>query len=210
MSVTTLNCRCFKHLFTKIRDERTPPVEFRKYARRLMTVICEEALALLSPEPLVIRTPTGSEFAGEVVNTSDIVVVSIVRAADSMLDCFLEVVPEAAVGKILIQRNEETAEPMLYYSKLPPMAGKKVVLLDPMLATGGSANCAVDVLLEKGATEENITFMNVVSCPVGIANMTAKFPKLTIITATIDERLDDNSYIIPGLGDYGDRFFNSN
>jgi len=119
-------CKSFTHLFTKIRDQTTSPLDFRRYAKRLMTIICEEGLAELNPQDVTVTTPTGSEFAGKHVVTSDIVVVSIVRAADSMLECFSELVPEAAVGKILIQRNEETAEPQLYYAKLPSLEGKKV------------------------------------------------------------------------------------
>jgi uracil phosphoribosyltransferase len=202
-------CRAFKHLFTKIRDKDTSPLEFRTYAKRIMSMICEEGIAELNPASVDVTTPTGCVFNGERVDTSKIVVVSIVRAADSMLDCFLELVPEAAVGKILIQRNEETAEPQLFYDKLPPLAGKTVVLLDPMLATGGSALCAVKVLLEQGAKIEDITFFNVVSCPEGLARFAEEAPGLKVVTGCIDEKLNEQKYIVPGLGDYGDRFFNS-
>lgn len=102
--------------------------------------------------------------------------VSIIRAGDSMLDVFMDVAPEASVGKILIQRDEETAQPVLFYSKLPPLAGKNVVLIDPMLATGGSARCAIEVLIKAGAEEGRITFLNVLCCPEGIRHLTAAFP----------------------------------
>jgi uracil phosphoribosyltransferase len=174
-----------------------------------MTVICEEGLATLNPSDKVITTPTGSEFAGHEIDTSKIVAVTIIRAGDSMLECFLDIVPESAVGKILIQRNEDTAEPELFYSKLPPLTGKQIVLLDPMLATGGSAACAVDVLIAAGAAEEDISFFNVVCCPEGLDFMCNKYPKLHIITGSVDECLNGKKYIVPGLGDYGDRFFNS-
>ena len=209
-SVVVPTCKSFKHLFTKIRDEKTSPLEFRIYAKRIMSMVCEEGIAELSPEAVDVTTPTGCTFSGERVRTDDIVVVSIVRAADSMLDCFLELVPEAAVGKILIQRNEETAEPQLYYSKLPPLAGKKVVLLDPMLATGGSALCAINVLIEKGAAPDSIIFFNVVSCPEGLERFANEAPAVRVVTGCIDEKLNEQKYIVPGLGDYGDRFFNSN
>jgi uracil phosphoribosyltransferase len=91
-------------------------------------------------------------------------------------DTFLEICPEATVGKILIQRNEETAQPMLYYSKLPPLQGKAIVVLDPMVATGGSAICALQVLVDNGASQENMFFFNVVSCPEGLTALTAAFP----------------------------------
>ena len=98
---------------------------------------------------------------------------------------------------------------MLYYSKLPPLENKQIALLDPMLSTGGSAMCAIEVLISKGALEENIVFFNVVSCPEVLAAMYKKYPKIKVVTAAIDNCLNDKSYIIPGLGDYGDRFFNS-
>ena len=123
---------------------------------------------MLDQSPRDVFTPTGSLIQGVFRDLSNIVAVSIIRAGDSMLDTFLATAPEAVVGKILIQRNEETAEPMLYYSKLPDMKGKKVFLLDPMLATGGSALSAVKCLLEKGADPKDIVFVNVVACPEGI------------------------------------------
>jgi uracil phosphoribosyltransferase len=111
------------------------------------------------------------------------------------------------VGKILIQRDESTAEPVLFYSKLPPLGKKTVVLLDPMLATGGSAICAVQVLIDKGAAEEDIVFLNVLCCPEGLAALFKAYPKIRMVTASVDEKLNEKKYIIPGLGDYGDRFF---
>ena len=119
----------------------------------------------------------------------------------------MSIAPEATVGKILIQRDEETAKPVLFYSKLPPLANKNIALLDPMLATGGSANAAIKVLIDKGAEEHRITFLNVLSCPEGIKAIQSEFPKVTIVTGEIDIGLNEKSYIVPGLGDYGDRFY---
>lgn len=119
------------------------------------------------------------------------VAVSIIRAGDSLLDSFLKVAPEATVGKILIQRDEQTKQPKLFYAKLPNLANKYVVLLDPMLATGGSAKAAVNVLLDNGATEDRIVFLNVVSCPEGINCLLSAFPKMKIITGEIDEGLNE-------------------
>eukprot|EP01036_Dinobryon_divergens_P032629 gene32628-42263_t len=168
----------------------------------------EEGLCRISPAVTVVTTPTEKEFVGEVVDVSQITAVSIIRAGDSMLDAFMAIAPEASVGKILIQRDEETSLPILFYSKLPPsISTKKVVLLDPMLATGGSAKCAVDVLLKNGVPESNIYFFNVVSCPAGIASLTSAYPSMKIITGCIDEGLNEKNYIIPGLGDYGDRYY---
>src|SRR5687767_5752240 len=106
------------------------------------------------------------------------------------IDVFLDIVPEAAVGKILIQRNEETKEAVLFYSKLPPLHGKTIVLLDPMLATGGSAVCAIEVLVNNGADARNIFFVNVVSCPEGIHKIENRFPEVTVFSGEIDVGLD--------------------
>jgi len=119
---------------------------------------------------------------------------------------FTSVCPEAKVGKILIQRNEETAEPILFYSKIPDIRDKDIMLLDPMLATGGSAICAINILKDKGADEARITFVNVVSCPEGIKAIMEIFPKLRIITAGLDNGLNEKKYIVPGLGDFGISF----
>ena len=199
--------RALKHLFTKIRDETTPALEFRKYSKRLMHIICEEGIGCLDPKPLVVKAPTQQHFHGEQVDTDNIVAVSIIRAGDSLLDVFLDIMPEAAVGKILIQRDEETALPKLFYVKVPKLESKKIVLCDPMLATGGSAICAVKELVARGADPSNIFFFNVVACPEGLEAMRNAFPQVRVITGAIDEKLDSKSYILPGLGDYGDRFY---
>jgi uracil phosphoribosyltransferase len=190
---------------------RTNNTEFRKYAQRLMTVICEEGLSYVAPVETTIKTPVDDyTFAGTEIDNESIVAVSIIRAADSMLDCFMHIVPECSVGKILIQRNEETAMPEMFYAKLPSLKGKNVVLLDPMVATGGSAIMAIKSLLEQGADEEKITFMCVVACPEGLKSMTDEFPKMTVVVGAVDEGLTAKKYIYPGLGDYGDRFFGTN
>lgn len=177
-------------------------------------------------------TPTGSTFDGEAIDTDSIVAISIIRAGDSLLDCFTKIAPAAQIGKILIQRDEETRQPVLFYSKLPPLASKQVVLLDPMLATGGSAKAAIQVALDNGAKEENIIMFCVVCSPEGITKLLNDFPALRIIAGEIDAGLNDKvhyilsflfiwfffvnmycfplylqAYIVPGLGDYGDRFY---
>lgn len=154
-----------------------------------------------------IQTPTGASVSGVTVDTSNVVAVSIIRAGDSLLDNFLQICPDASVGKILIQRDEETTKPKLFYSKMPSVVGKCVVLVDPMLATGGSANEAIRILLENGASEDNIYFFNVICCPEGVANLHATYPKVTIISAAMDAGLNERAFIVPGLGDYGDRYF---
>ena len=128
----------------------------------------EEGLSYVNPQHITVVTPTGCSMEGESIDTHAIVAVSIIRAGDSLLDCFIRVAPAAHIGKILIQRDEETHQPVLFYSKLPSLIDKQIVLCDPMLATGGSAKAAIGVLLDNGAAEENIMFLNVVSCPEAI------------------------------------------
>ena len=198
-------------MWTIIRDKNTLPDQFRLYARRLMRVIAEEGLSYINPVETIVQTPVDEcTFQGIRNDLHNIVVVSIIRAGDSLLDVVMELVPECAVGKILIQRNEATAEAELFYSKLPPLANKNIMLVDPMLATGGSAIVAIRILLEKpDVTQKNITFLNVVSCPEGLKNITDAYPEVTVITGCIDERLNERKYICPGLGDFGDRYFDT-
>lgn len=137
-----------------------------------------------------VETPTGTLVAGEAIDYSSLVAVSIIRAGDSMLDCFLRIAPETSVGKILIQRDEATALPIMYYSKLPTLAGRQIILLDPMLATGGSAKAAIQTLIDKGASEDKIAFFNVVSCPQGIEAIQTAYPQVRVISGKIDEGLN--------------------
>ena len=196
-----------KHLFTKIRNEDTSNVDFRAYSKRVMHIICEEGIGCLDPTPIVVKAPTQELFHGEYIDVNDVVAVSIIRAGDSLLDVFLDIMPEASVGKILIQRDEETALPKLFYVKVPKLENKKIVLCDPMLATGGSAICAIRELVARGADPSKMFFFNVVACPEGIQAMKESYPQVRIITGAVDEKLDSKRYILPGLGDYGDRFY---
>ena len=136
---------------------------------------------------------------------------SIIRAGDSLLESVREVLPDIPVGKILIQRDESTALPKLYYSKFPPRIKEftNVLICDPMLATGGSVICAIGELLKVGVEEERITFINVVCCLEGLKAVLEKHPAVRIVSCEVDAGIDENSYICPGLGDYGDRFFNT-
>lgn len=138
-----------------------------------------------------IVTPTASTCKGVSLDTSNLVVVSIIRAGDAMLDSFLRICPEAAVGKILIQRDEETALPKLFYYKVPDLTGKQVILVDPMLATGGSAKAAIQILLDKGAPENRIAFFNVIACPEGVKALNEAYPGVQIITGHVDDGLNE-------------------
>merc|ERR1712166_258141 len=196
-------------LHTKIRDGQCTRDDFVFYSNRIMRLLVEEALAMLPFDPVQITTPTGTTFDGYMFKTS-LVWVSIVRAGESMEQSLRDVVKGVRIGKILIQRQEDTEEKAakLYYSKLPgDIKDRQVMLLDPMLASGGSAICAVQVLIEAGVTEEQITFVNLVACPEGLANLSKAYPGIRIVTSFVDPVLNSNKWIIPGLGDFGDRFY---
>ena len=150
------------------------------------------SLAYLNPQDTVVTTPTGLTYAGtSIINESEVVAVSVVRAGDSMLESFMRICPLASAGKILIQRDEATALPTLFYQKLPPLQEKYVVLLDPMLATGHTAIMAIRELLAKGASIDKLLFVNVVASPEGIAYVHSHYPTLLIITAEIDQGLNE-------------------
>eukprot|EP00744_Colponema_vietnamica_P012496 GILI01017534.1.p2 GENE.GILI01017534.1~~GILI01017534.1.p2 ORF type:complete len:251 (-),score=68.59 GILI01017534.1:151-876(-) len=194
---------------TIIRDRETRRDDFIFFADRLIRLLIEEALNYLPAEETTVVTPTGMPYSG-VMWPSKVCGVSILRAGESMEIGLRAVLRDCRIGKILIQRDEATAEPKLFYSKLPAdIHSRKVMLLDPMLATGGSSKMAIEVLVAAGVDPRNILFVNVVACPEGIECITSAFPEVTIITAEIDERLNDVKYILPGLGDFGDRYFGS-
>jgi uracil phosphoribosyltransferase len=125
-----------------------------------------------------------------------------------MLDELRQVIPDITVGKLLIQRDKITKLPKLYYKNFPEdIAGRHILLLEPMLATGGSANAAIEVLLDSGVREENIVFVNFLASPEGIEAVHAKHPHVKIVTSSIEQRLNENAFMIPGIGDFGDRYF---
>lgn len=207
-NVIELSCRSIMPLMTKIRDKTSTSAEFSMYSRRLLRVICEEAIGCLATIPYTVMTPTGTEYTGLIASECGVVGVSIIRSGDAMLEALQSCLPDCSVGKILIQRDEVTATPVFMYKKLPADLSKKhILLLDPMLATGGSAKLAIQILLENGADVNNILFVNVVSCPEGIDAVLASFPDIRIVTAAVDTGLNNQKYILPGLGDFGDRFY---
>ncbi|ODN78570.1 uracil phosphoribosyltransferase [Cryptococcus amylolentus CBS 6039] len=194
-------------LLTIIRDEQTQRGDFVFTSDRIIRLLVEEGLNHLPVIPKKVVTPVGKEFEG-VAFQGRICGVSIMRAGEAMEAGLRDCCRSVRIGKILIQRDEETTLPKLFYAKLPDdIAQRYVLLLDPMLATGGSCIKAIEVLLDHGVQEEKILFLNLIASPEGIKKVCTRFPKLTIITAWVDEGLDSNSYIVPGLGDFGDRYF---
>ncbi|CAG8700489.1 9188_t:CDS:2 [Acaulospora morrowiae] len=191
-------------LLTMIRDKDTTRGDFIFYSDRVIRLLVEEGLNHLPVVEKTILTPTGKEFKG-VQFKGKICGVSIMRAGEAMEQGLRECCRSVRIGKILIQRDEETAQP-----KLPPdVKDRYVLLLDPMLATGGSAIKAIEVLLENDVPEDKILFLNLLAAPEGINAVTSKFSKLKIVTAFVDQALNEKKYIVPGLGDFGDRYFTS-
>ncbi|XP_026191135.1 uracil phosphoribosyltransferase [Cyclospora cayetanensis] len=177
------------------------------YADRAIRLLIEEALNVLPFAPRVVTTPLGAQYEGLAFG-SGLCGVSIVRAGESMESALRAVCRGCTIGKILIQRDEETAEPVLYYVKLPKdVASRSVLLMDPMCATGGSVARAVSVLKSHGVTEENIVFATLMAAPPGIDRVLKEFPGIRIICGSIEAGLNDKNFLVPGIGDFGDRYF---
>ena len=199
-----LNHPLVNHRVTLMRDQTTPPKLFRELVNELSTFIAYEALKDLRVERVPVVTPVAKTEGDHIAEK--IVIVPILRAGMGMLNAMLGVLPSAKVGVLGMQRNEETAEPIPYYAKVPPAKGEELALvIDPMLATGGSACDAVAQLKKLGY--RRIKFLNLISAPEGIAKFEAEHPDVPVYTAAKDERLNQHFYIVPGLGDAGDRIF---
>lgn len=203
MHVETITHPLGRHLVTCLRDEATPPALFRTVAAQLTTLLALQATRDLPLTARTIQTPLepteGETLAGPLV------AVPILRAGLGMLGEVLDLFPDVAVGYIGLERDEITAEASAYYCKLPPVVGRTVLLLDPMLATGGSVCQAIERLKAAGATD--IRLMCVVAAPDGVARVNAAYPEVRIVAAALDRGLDPRKYIVPGLGDFGDRLY---
>ena len=187
-----------------LRDARTQPEEFRREAARISVLIAAEATRDLPTDQITVTTPLGPAPARRIA--ADIVVVPVLRAGLGMLDAMLALFPRARVGHIGLQRDEATAIASKYYAKLPPDIGRSLVLvIDPMLATGGSALAALDLLRQVGARA--VRLICIVAAPEGIDAVARAHPDVAIYTPAVDVGLDDHKFIVPGLGDFGDRLY---
>ncbi|GAA5866582.1 hypothetical protein JCM8547_005466 [Rhodosporidiobolus lusitaniae] len=183
-------------LLTHIRDAKTQRGDFIFYADRIIRLLVEEGLNHLPVVEKTVSTPTGLEYKG-VGFEGKICGVSIMRAGEAMEAGLRECCRAVRIGKILIQRDEETAQAKLFYAKLPDdIADRYCLLLDPMLATGGSAIKACEVLIDHGVPEERILFLNLISCPEGLQAMHKAYPKVKVVTAWVDEKLNEAHYIV--------------
>ncbi|ORY93939.1 uracil phosphoribosyltransferase-domain-containing protein [Syncephalastrum racemosum] len=196
-----------KGLMTIIRSRDTPRADFIFYADRVIRLLVEEGLNHLPVMSKTVETPTGAKYEG-LDFEGRICGVSIMRAGEAMEQGLRECCRSVRIGKILIQRDEETHQPKLFYAKLPKdIDSRYVLLLDPMLATGGSAMQAVQVLLDNNVREDRIIFLNLIASKEGIDAFVERFPKIKIVAGEIDEDLNEAKYIIPGVGDFGCRYF---
>jgi uracil phosphoribosyltransferase len=202
VSVTVVDHALAGHLLAQLRSQETAPPVFRTLAKRLALTLALEAIRDLPTTEITVRTPL-EETTERVLD--DLVAVPILRAGLGMLEAVTELFPEVAVGYIGLERDEASLEPQSYYRKLPPLEGRHVLVLDPMLATGGSGSAATSAIKEGGPA--SIRFVCVVAAPEGIRRMEADHPDVPIFTAAIDRQLNERGYIVPGLGDFGDRLF---
>ena len=187
-----------------LRNKHTTPERFRRAATRISVLLAAEALRDIATVATTVDTPLGPAVATEI--GADVVVVPVLRAGLGMLDAVLELVPRARVGHIGLQRDEMTAVASQYYSKLPPRLDEAfVVVIDPMLATGGSAVAALDLLQRAGARA--IRMICIVAAPEGIALVEQRHCDVKIYTPVVDRGLNEHKYIVPGLGDFGDRLY---
>jgi len=189
----------------ELRDLTTTPPAFRRAAHRISLFLASEALKDIPGRPATVTTPLGTEAEGVRVG-GDVVVLPVLRAGMGMLDAVLELVPAARVGHIGLQRNETTAIASTYYSKLPPnLRDSYLILIDPMLATGGSAAAAIDLV--KAAGGRSIRLISIVAAPEGIAAVEERHPDVHVYAPVVDSHLNPQKYIVPGLGDFGDRLY---
>ena len=204
-NVTILDHPLIQHKISMLRDERTGTNEFRKLVEEIATLMGFEALRDLPLEDVEVKTPIETCMTPMIAGKK-LAVVPFLRAGLGMVNGILTLVPSAKVGHIGLCRNEETHEPEEYYCKLPhPIDQRTIVVVDPMLATGGSAVAAVDFIKARGG--KNIKFMCIIAAPEGIDRLMEAHPDIHLYVGHLDRCLNENAYIMPGLGDAGDRIF---
>lgn len=204
MPLTVVRHPLVEDALARLRERDTPCDEFRRLARRVSVLLAAEATRDLPTAPSEIETPLERTLVNRIAPR--VVAVPVLRAGLGMLDAFLELLPQTQVGYFGLERNEETAVARRYYEKVPrDLGGAVVFLLDPMLATGGSAAMAVDGLRGLGAKQ--VRLLSIVAAPEGVAHLERAAPDAHVYTAALDRGLNDRKYILPGLGDFGDRLF---
>ena len=204
-TLTVVSHPLVQHKMALLRSVDTPTREFRQLVGEIATLLAYEATRTLETDPVKVTTPLEA-MEGHRIPKDRIVLVPILRAGLGMVDAVAALCPNAGVGHIGLYRNEATLEPVSYYFKIPPLGADKVYLvLDPMLATGGSASAAIAKLKESGA--KRIQLISLVAAPAGVERMSRDHPDVGVFVAALDRQLNDHGYILPGLGDAGDRLF---
>jgi uracil phosphoribosyltransferase len=202
--VTVIAHPLVQHNLTQLRDKWTQPQEFRRLLGEIAELMLYEATRNFGVKKISVETPLAPAPGFQLER--EVVLVPVLRAGLGMLDSILQLIPHARVGFIGLKREETTLRAMFYHKSLPKNLERfEVILIDPMLATGGSAIAALDLLVEQGA--KHIRLVNLVAAPEGIRIVQKKYPRVPIFTAAIDRKLNDKGYIVPGLGDAGDRLF---
>ena len=205
MNVKILDHPLLQHKLTQIRDEHASTVKFRQIINEIGGLMTYEVTRDLPLRAIPIKTPV-TEATGYEIEGKKMVVVPILRAGLGMVDGILQMIPSARIGHIGIVRDEETLLPNEYYAKFPEgLARRDIFIVDPMLATGGSANAAIDAVKKRGGTR--IKLICLVGAPVGVLAVNAAHPDVDVYLVALDEGLNEKGYIVPGLGDAGDRIF---
>jgi len=203
MSLTIIDHPLARHVLTLLRDKATPPSVFRVLCHQVTLLLVIEATRGLGERALAIETPMERHTGSELVEP--LAIVPILRAGLGMVQPIVDLFPSAAVGYIGLERDHDTAIARSYYCKLPSVDDKHVLLVDPMLATGGSAVRAIDIVMERNPRK--LSLLSIVSAPEGVAAVSEKYPDLPIFTVGLDRELNARKYILPGLGDFGDRLY---
>lgn len=202
--VHEMNHPLIMHKISMLRDENTPVKEFRELITEIALLMGYEATRELDMVERPVKTPI-TETIGKYIS-KQVALVPVLRAGLGMVDALMSLIPAAKVGHIGLYRDHETHEPVEYYCKLPPdIADRQILVLDPMLATGGSASAAIDFIKKRGG--KKIKFMCIIAAPEGVEALRKAHPDVEIFCGIIDEKLNENCYIVPGLGDAGDRLF---
>ena len=205
MAVTVLDHPLIQHKLSILRDKNTGTKEFRALISEIAGLMCYEATRNLPTVEVEVETPMMTAKCRKLAGKK-LAIVPVLRAGLGMVDSMVDLIPSAKIGHIGLYRDPETHMPVEYYCKLPEDVGaRQVFVVDPMLATGGSAVAAIDFLKQHGC--KNIIMMNIIGCPEGIKTVQEAHPDVDIYLAACDERLNDHAYILPGLGDAGDRIF---
>ena len=204
-TVHELNHPLIQHKLAILRNRKTGVKEFRELVSEIAGLMCYEATRNLRTEEVMVQTPVAMAKCRKLAGKK-LAIIPILRAGLGMVDSMLDMIPSAKVGHIGLYRDPETHQPVEYYCKLPEDIGnRQVFVVDPMLATGGSAIAAIDFLKQHGC--RYITMMNIIGCPEGVKAVQDAHPDVDIYVAAIDEKLNEHAYIVPGLGDAGDRIF---